>query len=40
MKNYIKPNIKIEIIEIDDVILVSKTDTALGWENVGADEEL
>ena len=40
MKNYIKPNIKIEIIEIDDVILVSKTDTALDWKNDGVDEEL
>ena len=33
-------NIKIEIIEIDYVILVSKTDTALDWKNVGVDEEL
>ena len=40
MKKYIKPNIIIEKIEIDDVILVSKTDTALDWKDVGVDEEL
>lgn len=40
MKKYIKPNIRIENIEIDDVILVSKIDTALDWKDVGVDEEL
>ena len=40
MKKYIKPNIRIENIEIDDVILVSKTDTTLDWKDVGVDEEL
>lgn len=40
MKKYIKPNIRIENIEIDDVILVSKTDTALDWKIDGVDEEL
>ena len=40
MKNYIKPEIKIETIEINDVILVSSSDATLDWNNSSADEEL
>ena len=40
MKNYIKPEIKIETIEINDVILVSSTDATLDWNDNSVDEEL